>query len=327
MAQYLTQWLESISGDVKPSTEAHYRLVVTKHLIPALGRLQLDKLTAAHVDAFLHQERGQVADRTRHHHRAVLRRALNKALRQHLIRRNPAAESDPVTVRDAQPARFLTPHEADQVLSAVAGDRLEALYTVALTLGLRQGEALGLQWDSVDLEARRITVCRQLQRIAGEPKLVPLKTARAASERSRVLPMPAVVVDALRAHRARQLDELGSIPLPTSLVFSGRDGSPLINSNVTKRFQTLLARAGLPRMRFHDLRHSCASLLIAQGVAPRTVMEILGHASIATTMNIYAHVGAALLEESSDAMDRALGKRSPILEGVTKGSNPVPRPS
>ena len=139
--------------------------------------------------------------------------------------------------------------------------------------------------------------------------------------------MPAVVVDALRAHRARQLDELGTIPLPTSLVFSGRDGSPLINSNVTQQFPDSAVTAGGRENAFDHPRHSCESLLIAQRVAPRTVMEILGHASIATTMNIYAHVGAALLEESSDAMDRALGKRSPILEGVTKGSNPVPRPS
>ncbi|MDR3084133.1 MAG: tyrosine-type recombinase/integrase [Streptomyces sp.] len=310
VGQYLNGWLESVTGDVKPSTEAHYRLVVTRHLVPALGRIPLERLTAAHVDAFLRSERGQVADRTRHHHRAVLRRALNRAVRQHLIARNPAAEADPITIRDARPACFLTPDQAAQVLEAVATDRLAALYTVALALGLRQGEALGLQWHDVDFTHRRLTVRRQLQRIGGESRFVPLKSARSELERTRVLPMPAVVVEALQVHRARQGHELGTVPLPTGLVFCRRDGSPLINSNVTKGFQTLLERSGLPRMRFHDLRHSCASLLIAQGVAPRTVMEILGHSSISTTMNIYAHVGAALLEESSAAMDRLLGRRN-----------------
>lgn len=185
------------------------------------------------------------------------------------------------------------------MLSAVEGDRLEALYRVALALGLRQGEALGLTWDNVDLEHRRLYVRQQLQRLERQSSLAPLKTKQSR----RTLPLPMVAVAALREHRRRQLAEGVVQPL----VFCRPDGKPLIGTSVTHRFQALIARAGLGHLRFHDLRHSCASFLLAQGVDARIIMEVLGHTTIATTMNVYAHVMPSLMRESADAMDRALG--------------------
>jgi len=241
-----------------------------------------------------------------------LRAALNQAVEWELIHRNPATRVRLPKVK-AKPSRSLTPAEAAAVLQAFEGDRLEALYRVALALGLRQGEALGLQWDDIDFSTRQLHVRRQLQRLKGESHLVPVKTEHS----QRTLTMPLVVVAALQDHRRRQLDE----GIVQSLVFCRRDGLPLVNSNVTHAFQERLRRAGLPRMRFHDLRHSCASLLAAQNVPPRAIMETLGHSTIATTMNVYAHVMPSLLQESADAMDRAL---SVPASPATTPATPVP---
>ncbi|HEY8864495.1 MAG TPA: site-specific integrase, partial [Candidatus Dormibacteraeota bacterium] len=172
----------------------------------------------------------------------------------------------------------------------------------ALALGLRQGEALGLRWHDVDLEARQLHVRHALQRIDGRLQLVEPKTARSR----RTITMPATVVNALRDHRRRQQDEQRPIVQLAGFVFAHPDGSPLDGSVVTHQFQKLLKRAGLPRLRFHDLRHSCASLLLAQGVSARMVMETLGHSNISTTMDIYSHVMPSLRQDAADAMDRVL---------------------
>ena len=294
---FLNRWLEdSVRGRVRPTTEAHYRLVV-RHLVDGLGTIDLEKLKPDDVQHYLRSKEGHLAGRTISHHRAVLRAALNQAVEWELLYRNPATHVRLPKI-DAKPSRFLTPGEAAAVLAAFRGDRLEALYSVALALGLRQGEALGLQWDDVDFEHRQLHVRRQLQRLHGVSSLVPVKT----DQSRRTLTMPAIVVAALQEHRQRQLDE----GIVQGLVFCRRDGRPLVNSNVTHAFQEKLRRAGLESMRFHDLRHSCASLLLAQGVPARVIMETLGHATINTTMNIYGHVMPAMLQESADAMDRAL---------------------
>ena len=165
---------------------------------------------------------------------------------------------------------------------------------------------MGLQWSSIDLESGRLTVRQSLQRIDGEYALVPPKTAQ--SRRSIML--PAFAVAALRAHRDRQAFErtrAGERWEDRDLVFTSPTGHPLHGATVTRRFQKLLAEAGLERMRFHDLRHSCASLLLAQGVPLSSIMDVLGHSSITTTRNVYAHLGDELRSEAARAMDAAIG--------------------
>jgi integrase len=189
----------------------------------------------------------------------------------------------------------LSPDQARELLEAVAGSPIETLVRVALSLGLRQGEALGLRWLDVDLEARQLHVRHALQRVAGELILVEPKSR--SSRRS--LPLPEALVVALREHKDRQPG------LPAAYLFTTVGGQPLDGVSVTKRFQKLLRDAGLPRMRFHNLRHSCASLLLAQGVSPRQVMEVLGHSQISLTLNTYAHILPS--RETADVMDRVLG--------------------
>lgn len=177
-------------------------------------------------------------------------------------------------------------------------------------MGRRQGEILGLAWSDVDLDSSTLTVRHALQRVEGALVLVEPKSATSR----RVIALPVLVRDALRAHRARQRTErllAGSRWQDDSrdLVFRTTVGTPMDGIAVTRRFQAVLRDAALPRQRFHDLRHACASLLLAQGVAPRVVMETLGHSQISLTLDTYSHVIPALGRAAADQMDAVLGPR------------------
>jgi len=199
----------------------------------------------------------------------------------------------------------LSPLQARAFLMAAQGDRLEALYSVAIALGLRQGEALGLRWADVDLDAGTLRVRHALQRIDGTLQLVEPKTKRSR----RTIPMPPTVTATLRAHRVRQREErlvAGARWQEHDLIFPSTIGTPADARNVVRRFHAILDRAGLPAMRFHDLRHTCASLLLAQHIPPRVVMEILGHSNISMTLDIYSHVTPALQREAAQGMETLL---------------------
>ena len=200
----------------------------------------------------------------------------------------------------------LSPAEVKRLLAAVRGHRLAALYTVAVAVGLRQGEALGLRWEDVNLEAGTISIRQALQRVDGRPMLAELKTERSR----RTIKLPEVCATALLDHRERQererdflgeawQDELG-------LVFTEADGSPLSRYAVTRRFQRILVEEGLPKRPFHNLRHTSATLLLAQGIPLRVVMEILGHSQMATTSDLYAHVLPVLMADAAEKMDAVL---------------------
>src|SRR5207245_4653371 len=171
-----------------------------------------------------------------------------------------------------KPISPLTPDEARKFLAAIHGHRLEALFSVALALGLRQGEALGLRWEDIDFSAGTLRISHQLQRIEGKLSLVPPKTEKSR----RTLVLPAMIIDQLHEHEKRQAAERlwsGSKWNNSGLVFSNRNGGPTQARRVIEQFHEVLRDAGLRRIRFHELRHSCATLLLVQGVSPRVVME------------------------------------------------------
>ncbi len=314
--QFLDRWLVDVARPkLRPSTYASYGQKVRLYIVPAIGRHQLTKLTAQHVQAMMNGMAGRgLSPRSVQYTRTVLRIALNQAVKWGVIGKDVAALTD--SPRVARPEmQALTPTQARGFLDAVRGDRLEALYSVALALGLRQGEALGLRWKDIDLDGGVLNVRSSLQWLAGEgPQLVEPKTRQ--SRRS--LPLTPILVGQLRAHRTRQRAErLASGERwqgeEWGLVFANTLGGPLSKFTLHGQFKKHLTRAGLPDIRFHDLRHSCASLLMAQGVHPRVVMEILGHSTIALTMNTYSHVlpqaqrdAAALLDQLFTS-DRASG--------------------
>jgi integrase len=291
---YLTEWLEAV--EVRPSTLRRYRQIVGSHLVPHLGRVPLAKLSPPDVERMLRAVGERRAARTAHHVRAVLRTALARAVRHGLVARNAAALAEPPHVEHRE-VQSLDPVQVRRLLEAVRGDRDEALYLTAIATGLRQGELLGLRWTDVDLIGGTVTVRHALQRVDGSLQLVETKTARSR----RTVPLPAVALDALRAHRNAQDGPMGSL-----YVFSTAKGTPLDGTNVTKRLQAILAEAGLPRVTFHALRHTAASLLLAQGVHPRVVMEQLGHSQISLTMNTYSHVIPALERDAADRMNALL---------------------
>ena len=278
------------------------------HLKPIIGTVPLDKLSPMHVQRLMNQKIAEgLKPKTIRYIRGTLRSALNHGVRWGLISRNAAAlvASPRVEQYEIKP---LTPVEARTLLQSLRGDRLEALYSVALTMGLRQGEALGLRWQEVDLELGYMRISKQLQRIDGRLQLVEPKTSR--SRRS--LAMPSAIVLGLREHQNRQGAErrlAGDRWMEGGFVFATPEGKPLDGTAITKQFHRHLERAGLAQRRFHDLRHSCATLLLVQGVSPRVVMDVLGHSQIGLTMNTYSHVIPELRREAADRMDQLLTGR------------------
>ena len=233
-----------------------------------------------------------------------MRRALGQALKWGLVARNVATLVDPPKPRRTEIHPF-SAEEARRFLKAIRGHRMEALYVLCLTIGLRQGEALGLRWEDVDLDSGKIQIRHALQRISRTYQLVEPKTNR----NRRTVALPETTAVALWAHHARELNtkaEAGSRWEDWGLVFTTPRGTPLNRHNVTKEFQILLENAGLPRQRFHDLRHTCASLLLAQNVQARDVMEVLGHSQISLTMDTYSHVMPPALRNAASRMDEVL---------------------
>jgi integrase len=248
------------------------------------------------------QEVGLSAMSVRHLH-AVLHRALGQATRWGLVARNVA---DLVTPPRAErhEMQTLSPEQARAFLEAAQGDRFAALYTLALSTGMRQGEMLALRWRDVDLEAGTIQVCGSLEQ--GTLAIAEPKTA--GSRRQVTLTRGAI--EALRRHRVAQAEERLRAVFWDSrgLVFSTEAGTPVDVRNLIRRsFAPLLEKAGLPRIRFHDLRHTAATLLLGRGVHPKMVADLLGHTRISTTLDLYSHVTPAMQKEAVAVMDAVLG--------------------
>ncbi len=301
VAEYLEGWLEdSVRPSTARSTYRCYRGFVRNHIAPVVGGVPLQRLTPQHVQSlYAEMERGGASPACRVAAHVVLRRALSQAVRFGLIGRNPC---DAVTRPRAKrkEVSYLDAAQVRALLETARGDRLEALAVLAVATGLRQGELLGLQWHDVDLAAGTLAVRRQLLgHNDGSFELGELKTPKSR----RLVELPAVAVAALAAHRGR----LATPPLPADLVFTDTRGGPLRRSNLLRRwFVPLLARAGLPRVRFHDLRHTHATLLLTQGVNPKVVQERLGHSQISMTLDTYSHVVPSLQRDAARRLDEVL---------------------
>jgi integrase len=316
LATYLDGWLAQVVRPwLAPKTYASYEQLVRVHVVPRLGAVPLGELTPRHARLLLNDLlAGGKSPRTVSHVHAVLRNALNRAVRDGLLPANPAArvEAPRVRLREVAP---LSVEQARRFLGAVAGHRLEAVYRVAIAVGLREGELCGLRWRDVDLEAGRLAVRWTLGRVL-DPDAAPgrprtrLVVGQPKSARSRrVILLPAASIAVLRAHRERQATErrlAGDRWREHGLAFPSSLGTPLEPRNLLRHFQTTCAALGLrppdrPRFTIHDLRHTAASLLLAQGVPLRVVMEILGHSQIGVTANFYSHI---LPEQQIDAAER-----------------------
>lgn len=304
--QYLTEWLESSRSTVGPGTWERYESLLRIHALPYVGSIRLARLTPQNLQK-LYAERvaSGLSPTTVGHLHAVLHRALAEAARFDLVRRNvaslvkrPRAERHEMTT--------LSPEQCRALLEAARGDRLEALYVLAISTGMRQGEMLALRWPEVDLEQGNLRVIATVRRtrdgiVFGEPKT--LRSRRRVQLTSKA-------ITALRAHRARQIEDRLARPYwqDESLVFASNIGTVIGPQNLVRHsFYPLLDRAGLPRIRFHDLRHTAATLLLSQNVHPKVVSEMLGHSQIAVTLDLYSHVTPTMQQQATEALEAVLG--------------------
>jgi len=306
--EFLGRWLEdSVKPSVRPLTYEQYRQHVKLYLAPLLGRHQLAKLAPQHVRAFIKRKLADgLSPRTVQLSLVILRRALGQAVKDGLVGRNVAKLADPPRWKRPE-IKPWEPAEAARFLDAIRTERLEAAYLLALSLGLRRGEVLGLRWSDVDLEGKTVTISQALARVGGKLEFIEPKSRQSR----RTVPIHDGLVAALRNHRRRQFEErlaAGSRWHDGGLVFTTGIGTPLEPRALNEDFERVVMAAGLRRIRLHDLRHSCATFLLAQGVHPRVVMELLGHSQISLTMETYSHVLPDAMREAIGRMEALLGK-------------------
>jgi integrase len=309
--QFAADWLAAVEPTVRPSTFVSYRMVIEKYVVPRLGRLKLSALTAGHLGRFYNElgatgskTGGPLSPTTVRYAHTVLGRALEDAVAWGLVPRNVARVAKPPRKASAD-MNVWSPEEARRFVEAAQGDRLFALWFLLLTTGLRRGEAVGLRWADLDLDRGVLSVRRTIASVDGE--MVEMEPKTAKSRRS--VALDAATVKALRAHRKRQDAEhelVGDGWAERGAVFSYPDGRPLHPDHVMVVFRRLVADAGLPPIRLHDLRHTAATLALAAGVHPKVVQERLGHSSIGVTLDTYSHVVEGMQADAASKVARLL---------------------
>jgi integrase len=314
VGQFLTHWVEDVQKQsIRPRTYERYEEIVRLHLVPGIGHHQLQKLSPQHLQSFYTKklEEGLSTTTVSSFHN-VLHKALETAVRWNLIARNPCDLVSPPRRKrfEMQP---LSMQQIHQLLAAARGHRLEALFILALATGMRRGELLALKWQDLDLEKGTLQVRRILTRI---PSKLPGKgfeeTEPKTDKGRRSIVLPSFTVEALKQHRLRQLEaklKAGSAWQDHDYVFCTSVGTHLNPTrDVLDVLKSFLEKAGLPAIRFHDLRHSSATMLLGMKVHPKIVQEILGHSQMSITMDIYSHVLPTMQEEAMSKVNEALGE-------------------
>lgn len=298
VVEYLKHWLEDVSRPtIRPSTHIRYRFLIDKHITPHIGGIQLLALKPAHIQNLYRKlEDLGASPRTREFCHAVMRKALDQAMKFGYLQHNVCD----MVQRPRVPKKIMrcwSQDEAEKFLQTAENRRYYALYVLALTTGLRQGELFGLRWEDVDLAAGSLSVVRTIYHIGttlitSEPK---------TNKGRRKVELPGFAVKALRLHREKMLSEGNH----QDWVFCMANGEPIKkNSFRNSSFLPILNASGLPKIRFHDLRHTAATLLLAQGVHPKVVQERLGHSQISITLDTYSHVLPSMQKEAAATIDR-----------------------
>ncbi len=310
VTQWCQTWLEMFAINLKPNIKEDYAAVIRRYVADApIGRRRLSQLTPTDVQAWINALSTKVAPQTVRNAHARLHKALVVAVRQRYIARNVADDIELPSGRPP-PIKPLNFEQACALLAAVDGHRLATLYRLAINLGMRQGEILGLTWDAFDLDTGTIHVYRQLRRVRNgkETREFVLQTTKTKAG-ERVLQLDEDRVAVLPEHRREQQEEAAlrrkQWKNRLNLMFVTETGAPIHISDLTKHFKSALKRAGLPIIRSHDLRHTAATLMLANSVSLVTVSKILGHSSPAITATIYAHA----LDESKASAIAELSER------------------
>jgi integrase len=323
VAEYLAEWLPT-KRSLRPSTVKSYREHIDMHIVPLIGGVKLRELRPRQVDVMLTaltRVRGgrALTPTTIRHIHSTLRVALNDAVRRRLIAFNPAAQVELPTERRHRTTVWV----ADQVarfLSSSADDPLYAAYHLAVMTGMRRGELCGLRWSDVNLDSGYLYVHQAVTELAGKVHLGPPKTKSG----TRMVPLDNLTCDVLRQHKDRQASTwwmTGSAHKPEH-VFTDDDGELFRPEKLSRRFRSASRRAGLPPIRFHDLRHTSASLALAAGVAMKVVSERLGHSTTAITADLYTHVAPAVARDAAEAIANSVAVQMPAACWRDVGEKP-----
>lgn len=310
--EFLARWLDANQASLRPRTWSRYVEIAEIHVLPSLGGKKLRALSPADIQRLysnLAASRPRpLSPSTIRKVHALLHRALGQAVKWGAVPRNAAAAVDPPRV-PASSAEPPTLDEARKLLTGAwgAADPMAPLWTVAIYTGCRQGELLGLRWSDIDIDHSRLSVRRTLEAIqGGEPVFGEPKSTSSR----RVVAIGPATIEALRRQKARQREErlrAGRHYGAYDLVFATEAGTPLPPRNVVRLFKKALDRAGLPRsIRFHDLRHLSATLMLVQGIHPKVASGRLGHSTIGITQDLYTHLVEGLDADAAGRIEQAL---------------------
>lgn len=316
LGEYLERWLNTHgTQNLAPKTLRSYRMQINSHIIPALGLIPLEKLSPMALQEYYSQKltkgridgKGGLSARTITYHHRILHEALKHAMQWQLVNRNVADAAVPPRYKRWEMA-ILSREEALVLLDQIRDHRDYRLIFTAIYTGMRQGELLGLRWADIDLGRWALRVNQQLQHIPGQGYFFcPPKTEKSR----RQIPIGAALLEVLKEHKREQAQNklmLGQDYHDMDLVFCLDNGKPQDTSNLSRRYKRIMAQFGRPEIRFHDLRHTCATLFMAAGVDAKKVQEILGHESIRTTLDIYGHVLPSMQREAVDRMNDFMGR-------------------
>jgi integrase len=305
VAQWMDIWTAEYLGGVKPRTVDNYKGVVRSRIKPGLGAIKLEALTPHTIQSYYNSlTKEGLAPKTVKNIHGIIHKAMQQAMANGYIKLNPA---DSCVLPRAE-RKELKPMDEDKItafLKAIPGHKFEDLFTVTLFTGMREGEALGLLWDCVDLDSATITIDKQLQLIRGsrgQYQMVPTKNSK-----GRTISIAPYVVSVLRRVKRKQLENrlrYGECWEQSGFVFTDELGHHLSASSVYKAFKAVMEEIGSPETRFHDLRHSYAVAAIKSGDDIKTVQENLGHATAAFTLDVYGHVTAKMKQESAARMEQ-----------------------
>ena len=325
LGAWLEHWYQTYKkANLRPNTQMSYERRIYQHIIPALGGIQLNKLTTGDIQGFYTdlKKNGRLlrtelygeglSDQTARGIHTTLHAALDRAVEEKLLFRNPA-DSCKLPPAKSREMKVLTPEEIQRLLIQAREDGCYELLLLELSTGLRRGEILALQWDDLNLRTGALRVERQVHRVKGELVVSPPKTK--AGNRTVILPAP--VLNVLKAYQ-KTVHSRWMFPSPV------KEDSPLDPAAVRKRLQTVLERAECKRLRFHDLRHTFATASLEHGMDVKTLSTIIGHVSSATTLNTYTHVTDAMRQSAADKIDRGIGRAKPKPRQELVPQKPIP---
>lgn len=287
--QFADRFLEDVARyTMKEKTLESYESYLRLHIRPELGNLKLSSITPQHVQRIYSKKLNSgLSKKTVHHIHTYLHRVLNQAVKWELIYRNPCDSVTPPRV-DKRPPSVWTVNEAKAFLGAVTGHRWEGIYLIALTTGARRGEILGMEWQNINWNKGTITIVKTVNEIRGRATVGDPKTKLSR----RTIVLPSVVVDLLRSNRKS-----------SGWIFPSEKGTPITPRNLLRHFYSVLNTLDIPHIRFHDLRHTAATILLQKDVHPKLVQELLGHSSITLTLDTYSHIIPGVDDQTAREMD------------------------